>query len=382
MSISTRNPAGRARRLRLGTAVAAGAAALAMTAAGAATAQAATAAVPGRSPSSGGATANAAIHPDTPSFLGFEAIFVAADGHIRDIDPNNTVENHGPSILTGSSNSAAIAGDTQGGFSAVFRSDESGGELFQGNNNGFQQFGQTADPNTTPALAVARDDGFQEIAWANAGRLVLTRRDFNGDAPFVEGGIRSGSSPAVAAFPGGLNEFVLAWVDPNGVLNFDDGTGVHTVLTAAQPGGASADAHVRAGTSPSVAAFGNHWEIDWQDVSGHLVKASSGPVTVTESAQTLVGSPSVAALSTGIFITATENPNGDLFVNGVDEHQSDEQGNNPAIAGDGSGGWKVVFEGPDLFVHSLDSTNHTHTFNQVHVSSDASPAITALFAGN
>ena len=381
MTIINRGLAGPARRLR--TVAAAGAAALAMAAVGAATAQASTADPAGRGPGSGSTTAHGAIRPDLLSFAGFEAVFVATDGHLRSIDPNNTLEDHGPNLIVGSPNSVALADDPIAGFSEIFRSDENGGEMFQGNNSGFHQFGQTADANTTPAIGFTLE-GDEEIAWASLGRLMVVNGDVNGGTPALEGGIRANTSPAVAASSIGIDEFFLAWVDQNGVLNYDDGTGVHTIVTAtAQGSGQQVDAHVQPGTSPAVATSGRNWDIAWQDTNGHLVEAASPDGSgAAELTQTVVGSPSLTALSTGAFVSASENPNGDLFVGGVDEHQSVEQGNNPAIAADNKGGWKIVFEGPDLFMHSIDSSGSTHTFNQVHVSSDASPAITTLFSDN
>ncbi|NUP49483.1 MAG: hypothetical protein HOW97_19575 [Catenulispora sp.] len=164
-------------------------------------------------------------------------------------------------------------------------------------------------------------------------------------------------------------------------MRSNQGSGVHRIVTTVPLTGSGGlgDAHIKPRTSPSVAASGAHWEIDWQDANGHLVRATDGDrPNSAENAETLVGSPRVAALSTGVFIHV-DAQFGDLFVNGAGVGQAVDQGNSPAIAADGSGGWRIVFVGQDLHLHYLDSSNHTRTYSTVFAAGDASPSIVGMF---
>src|SRR5947208_1108350 len=59
--------------------------------------------------------------------------------------------------------------------------------------------------------------------------------------------------------------------------------------------------------------------------------------------------------------------------------QKVEIGNNPAIAGDGSGGWKVIYEGLGQNPHTLDSSGRTGII-AVLMDGDISPGIAGLFS--
>jgi hypothetical protein len=77
-----------------------------------------------------GTAPNTAVHPNALTFKGYEGVFVATDSHIRDIDPNGTLENHGPSLVVGSTDSVGMTATGGGGFVDIFRSDEGAGAMF------------------------------------------------------------------------------------------------------------------------------------------------------------------------------------------------------------------------------------------------------------
>jgi hypothetical protein len=303
-------------------------------------------------------------------FHGFETVTVNQDGHVANINANGSVESHGPILSRGTSTAGVgiAANLANGTFQEVLRASD--GSVYTGNNAGFSKFGsQTADANSTPAIAFD-SSGQRIIEIAQRGVLLFFGPSLSGALDNVA----PNTSPSVAplASPG---KFISTWVNSVGTLIWNsDLNNVHNNSVNGFD--------VQPGTSPVVSTSGNHWRIEARDTAGALWVATdtnprpTGPAV----AGGVLSSPSITSLSNGSFLDAYAGGAGnDLFVGGGDTGLPVLRGTNPSIAGNGTGGWRVVYEGTDFLEHTLDSSGRTATITAVLPNSSISPQSTGLF---
>lgn len=308
------------------------------------------------------------------TFHGFEMAIVTTNGHVHNINPDGKVVQVGPLLDTnGPTAGVRVVGLPNGGFKELFRGSDR--ELWIGDNGGFQHFSKEeipdfiTEPNSTPAAAPDAN-GNLEVAFAEGGEVVEVPIA-NGPIESVSlGQIADNTSPVMAALPGSPRGFITAWVDPNGHLNWDNGSGDHVVT----------DFVVHILSSPAIASSGTHWKIDVEDSQFHLWELTDASPTPVQTIFDMIGTPSLTTLSNGAFALAFDDTSGDLWVQGRNTGQKIEQGNFPAIAADGSGGWKVIFEAQQSHnAHTLDSSGRTGIIAQL-MDSDISPGSTGLFS--
>jgi hypothetical protein len=308
------------------------------------------------------------------TFHGFEMAIVTTNGHVQNINPDGKIVQVGPLLDTnGSTAGVRVVALPNGGFKELFRGSDR--DLWIGDNGGFKHFSKEEvpdfimGPNSTPAAAVDAN-GNMEVAFAEGG--TVTEVPFaNGPIEDIElGRIRDNTSPAMAVLPGSPRGFITTWVDPDGHLNWDNGSGDHVVTNFV--------VHIL--SSPAIASSGTHWKIDVEDSQFHLWELTDASPTPVQTGFTMFGTPSLTTLSNGAFALAFDDTNGNLVVQGQNTGKKIEQGNFPAIAADGSGGWKVIYETQQgQNPHTLDSSGRTGIIAQL-MDGNISPGAIGLFS--
>lgn len=212
---------------------------------------------------------------------------------------------------------------------------------------------------------------------SKAGDMFLSS---NGPGVYTTLGMLAGTSPGIAALPGGGYESA-----------FQNNTGALWVYSSASGAGVSTNLGMEKGTSPSVAASpAGGYDVAFQANVGNdlWVYSSASGVGVNTYEGMLAGtSPSIAALPGGGYVVAFQNNVGDLSVwsstgSGVNTVLGMEKDTSPSVAASPAGGYDVAFQanaGNDLWVYS--SATETGFNTNEGMLTGANPSITALPSG-
>jgi hypothetical protein len=190
-------------------------------------------------------------------------------------------------------------------------------------------------------------------------------------------GMLAGTSPSVAALPGGGYAVAFQNNLSNLSISYSKGGGVNTILGMAK------------GTSPSIVALpGGGYEVAAEASSDQLWTYSSATETGTNTNQGMLAgtSPSIAALPGGGYDVAFQNNAGNLSITyslggGVNTILGMAKGTSPSIVALPGGGYEVAAEANSDQLWTYSSATETGTNTNQGMLAGTSPSIAALPGG-
>ncbi len=200
---------------------------------------------------------------------------------------------------------------------------------------------------TSPSIAALPGGGYVVAFQANTGNLWTAGADNHGDWGL---GMMAGTSPSIAALPDGGYE-----------VAFQANTGNLWTVGAENHG--DWQVGMMAGTSPSITALtGGGYEVAFQANTGNLWTVGEdyhGDRKVGMMAGT---SPSITALSDGGYEVAFQANTGNLWTVGEDNHGDWEvgmmKGTSPSITALSDGGYEMAFQANTGNLWTVGADNH------------------------
>jgi hypothetical protein len=231
---------------------------------------------------------------------------------------------------------------------------------------------------TSPSIAALPGGGYEAAFQANNGVLWLYS-SLSGTGSSTGLGMEKGTSPSIAALPGG--GYVVAFQ-----ANSGDDLWVYSSVTGV---GVNTNQGMLAGTSPSIAALpGGGYVVAFQNNIDDLsVWSSTGGGVNTVLGMSAGSSPSIAALSGGGYEVAVRANDTNLWLyssatgKGSTQGLGVSSGTNPSIAGLAGGGYEVAFHASDSNLWLYSSASEKGSTQDLGMLAGASPSIAALSGG-
>jgi hypothetical protein len=231
---------------------------------------------------------------------------------------------------------------------------------------------------TSPGVAALPGGGYEAAFQANNGALFVYS-SVTGAGTSTGLGMEKGTSPAIAALPGGGYVVAFQANSGNDLWVYSSVTGV----------GVNTNQGMLAGTSPSIAALpGGGYVVAFQNNIDHLSVWSSTGAGVNTALGMLAGtSPSIAALSGGGYEVAFDASNSNLWLYSSASEKGSTQalgmsaGTSPSIAALSGGGYEVAFHANDSNLWLYSSASEKGSTQALGMLAGASPSIAAASGG-
>jgi hypothetical protein len=269
-------------------------------------------------------------------------------------------------LWSNSANGCALATGGVSGYEVAFQANTT--NLWVTGSAGTGDLGLGMMPGTSPSIAAMPGGGYEVAFQANTGNLWVTGSAGTGDLGL---GMRSGTSPSIAALPGGGYQVAFQANTTNLWVTGSAGTGDLGLGMAS-------------GTSPSIAALpGGGYEIAFQANTTNLWVTGSAGTGDLGLGMRSGTSPSIAALPNGGYEVAFQANTTNLWVTGSagtgDLGLGMASGTSPSIAALPSGGYEIAFQAntTNLWVTGSAGTGDLG----LGMRSGTSPSIAALPSG-
>jgi hypothetical protein len=226
---------------------------------------------------------------------------------------------------------------------------------------------------TSPSVAALPGGGYAVAFQNNLSNLSISYSKGGGVNTIL--GMAKGTSPSIVALPGGGYE-VAAEASSDQLWTYSSATET----------GTNTNQGMLAGTSPSIAALsGAGYDVAFQNNSNTLY-VWSGVTTNTNQGMWPHTSPSIAALPGGGYDTAFENSAGNLSITyslggGVNTILGMANGASPSIAALPGGGYEVAAEANSDQLWTYSSATETGTNTNQGMWPNTTPSIAALPGG-
>lgn len=265
---------------------------------------------------------------------GYEIAFQTSAGKLATVDPNGTEFKTLLDMAPGTS--PAVTGLSTGAALVAFQTLNRRLATHNTATNFANFLTDTMALSSSPAIVLDSANHTQALYQTDGNEI---RKSIDGNPG---SGLAPGGSPAAAwNLASGLHKTLF--VPQDGFLREVTDNGIVRLV--------GVGVAVRPGTSPAVAAGTLDWAAAVNGIGGDLTiyRSSGGTFTVNDTGLALAAdaSPSIAALSTGGFVTAFVSGGTLHYLDGPDNpHDTGlavSPGTSPAIAADGSGGWKIAY---------------------------------------
>jgi hypothetical protein len=243
----------------------------------------------------------------------------------------------------------------------------SAGGLWTATPAGASYLGQSVMAGTSPSVAALPGGGFEGAFQASSGLLEIFGSSIYFDTQL---GMKAGTSPSIA-------------VESNGTFEvaFQANTGILYDFTLAS-GGVSQGYAMAAGTSPSITALASGgFETAFQASTGLLWEVGSYINFNTELGMKAGTSPSIAALPSVEFDVAFQANTGYLYIQnlatgGINQGYVLASGTSPSITALASGGYEAAFQASTGLLWEVGSYINFNT--ELGMLSGTSPSIAAM----